>query len=128
MDVLMGVDINGLDRLELVKTLWRHSCLHPIYLLLKGSTVFQEELPGDSILRDYCVCSDWEFDCLFGRVIRCRLSAEAVDGSAYDAFLGVGMFEEVVGECRRRQEETERVREELEDLDVSVFDEDEMGS
>lgn len=121
----MEVDIGGLDRLELVKLLWYRSCLHPISCLLRGTDVLLEELPGDVALRDYCVRKDWAFECLFGRVIYCRLSGDRVDGRGYDRFLGVGMFEEVVEECRRRVVEREDMRRELERLDVGFFD-DEM--
>ena len=86
------VDIQGLDRVRLLKALWDYSDVATFYRNNGRTPKWDKNLATKAVL-DY-------IEYFQGRAIKSDLTKDVVDPGYYDLFNGIGAFQEIVDEVR----------------------------
>lgn len=96
----MEIDISGLNKLELLKTLWKHQahyCRFTFFSLKTKSDFGSHEKAEKAI-------ASGKIDIYQGRAIRCDLSGTTVDPKGYDLATREGNFYEIVETQKDKRE------------------------
>lgn len=95
------VDIQGLDKMQLLRALWKNQ-KPAIYFAMSGKRPpdFDEAEAKQALEGEQGGCIDY----LCGRAIKCDLSGDLVDPSAYDKLIGFGMFAAIVRALKQHQQ------------------------
>ena len=93
----MLVDITGLDKVNLLRLLWKNSVMNG-YCLINGYTypIFDEEKAKNAIEKGY-------IDKFNGRLIGTTLNEDFADSTKYDYYNGKDIFLEIVEKIRKNQ-------------------------
>ena len=91
------VDISGLDKAEVLLTLYNHSHVQGLGFLqaIDNYTI-------ETARKDYELSPDKYFDYHYGRVLKVDLSGDSFDSWLYDRDCGEGAAQKAIDELRRK--------------------------
>ena len=91
------VDISGLDKAEVLLTLYNHSHVQGLGFLqaIDNYTI-------EAARKDYELSPDKYFDYQYGRVLKVDLSWDSFDSWLYDRDCGEGAAQKAIDELRRK--------------------------
>jgi len=95
INTMSDIDISGIDKVELLRQLWKHSVVASFYKTTGLSSPSLNEI-------ELKKCFDGYIDYLCGRVIKTDISKNKVNHYMYDMVNGYGLFEKIVDDLKSK--------------------------